>query len=173
MILASMLLCACGGKKENVEETVAETTKTEPQVHRTKEYHLQDTIRMGNNLLVYTLHRTSDESQPLVKDEYGDSHVDNLYDLKIWKNGADFFSQRFTKSTFKSLLDADFQKYGILDGFRYSRSEDGKLLFSVCVSYPDSDMSAPFVVTIGPDGSYTLKKDDVLDVEELSDTEEV
>ena len=38
-------------------------------------------------------------------------------------------------------------KNGILDGFRFNRVDNGKLVFSLCVSYPDSDLSAPFLLT--------------------------
>ncbi len=169
-MFVAFVLGACGGRKEKVNEPVQETVQTGPQLRRMNAYDLQDSIRMGSNKMVYTLHRDGDESQPMVTDENGDKHVDNFYELTIKKNGADFFSQRFTKASFKSMLDADFMKNGILDGFRYNRCEDGKLLFSICVSYPDSDMSAPFILTIGPDGSHSLRPDDVLDVEEVGDT---
>jgi hypothetical protein len=56
-------------------------------------------------------------------------------------------------------------KNGILDGFRFFRVDDGKLVFSLCVSYPDSDLSSPFLLTIGPDGSATITKDELMDVE--------
>ena len=42
---------------------------------------------------------------------------------------------------------------------------DGKLVFSLCVSYPESDLSSPFLLTIGPDGSATITKDEFMDVE--------
>ena len=56
-------------------------------------------------------------------------------------------------------------KNGILDGFRFNRVDNGKLVFSLCVSYPDSDLSAPFLLTIGPDGSSTIVEDEFMDVD--------
>ena len=45
-------------------------------------------------------------------------------------------------------------------------AKEGKLTFGVCVSFPESDMLTPFVLTIGPDGSYTLEPDTAPDIEE-------
>ena len=45
-------------------------------------------------------------------------------------------------------------------------AQEGKLTFGVCVSFPESDMSEPFVLTVGPDGSFTLEPDNAPDIEE-------
>ena len=58
-----------------------------------------------------------------------------------------------------------FKKYGIIDGIRFNRAEEGKPYFNPCVSYPESDLSSPFLLTIGPDGSSTITKDEYMDVE--------
>ena len=63
-----------------------------------------------------------------------------------------------------------FKKYGIIDGMRFNRAEEGKLYFNTCVSYPESDMSRPFILNIGPDGSYMILPDDDLDEEYITDS---
>ena len=131
-----------------------------------KDYDLTDSVTLGSHLYVYTIHRQADDSLKVVVDENGDKFVDNYYDLTIVRDGANFFRRRFTKLSFGSQLDESFRKNGILDGFRYMSAKEGKLTFGVCVSYPESDMSEPFLLTVGPDGSFTLEPDMAPDIEE-------
>lgn len=160
------LIASCGSKKE--PETVAETPKEEkkvPSINRLPEYHFEDDVQVGDRTYHYTLHREAVDSLGSVCDEYGDHYVNTFYELTIRRDGKEFYHKRFTKQTLGSKLSADFRKNGILDGFRFNRAEDGKLIFSLCVSYPDSDLSTPFLLTIGPDGSSTLTEDQFMDVE--------
>ena len=53
-----------------------------------------------------------------------------------------------------------------MDGLRFNHAEEGKLYFNTCVSFPDSDMTCPFILTIGPDGSFTLAPDPTFGEEE-------
>ena len=98
-------------------------------------------------------------------DEDGTKYKDNRYNLLVTKDGQTLFQRSFTKADFKSQLSSDFQKYGIMDGLRFNHIEDGKLIFNTCVSFPDSDMSCPFILAIGPDGSYTISPDTSIDEE--------
>jgi hypothetical protein len=43
--------------------------------------------------------------------------------------------------------------------------------FSLAVSFPDSDMSRPFKLNIGPDGSYMIVKDDTMEDEYSTDSQ--
>ena len=123
-----------------------------------------DTIKVGSRTYQYTFHREAQDSLGIVEDDMGTRYADNFYQLTILRDGGNFFKRRFTKADFRSLLGADFRQNGIFDGFRYSHSDDGKLFFSACISYPESDMSAPFFVVIGPDGSYTVQQDNTSDM---------
>lgn len=123
-----------------------------------------DVVKVGSRTYEYTFSRQAADSLGVVQDEMGDRYADNFYQLTIRRDGNNFFSRRFTKADFQALLGGDFLKNGIFDGFRYSHSDDGKLYFSACVSYPESDMSAPFFVVIGPDGSYTIESDNSSDM---------
>ena len=163
---AALIFVSCGKKQEKPVETApVEETKTEPSIHRLPEYHFTDSVQVGQRTYVYTLHREAVDSLGSVSDEYGDHYVNTFYTLDIKRGGSQFYSKRFTKQTLAGKLPADFMKNGILDGFRFFRVDDGKLVFSLCVSYPDSDLSSPFLLTIGPDGSSTITKDELMDVE--------
>lgn len=164
------VFCSCGDNKDQKDGQNTLTTEQQASVHRMKDYDLTDSVTMGNHLFVYTIHREADDSLKAVVDENGDKYVDNYYDLTILRDGTSFFRRRFTKLSFGNQLDDSFRKNGILDGFRYMSAKEGMLTFGVCVSFPESDMSEPFVLTVGPDGSFTLEPDTTPDIEETEDT---
>lgn len=159
-------MCSCDFKKGQADGQVLTTKEQQVVEHRMKEYNLKDSITLGSHLFVYSIHREADDSLKVVVDENGEKFVDNYYDLTIFKDGKEFFRRHFTKLSFASQLDESFRKNGILDGFRFISAKEGKLTFGICVSFPESDMSEPFVLTIGPDGSFTLEPDTAPDIEE-------
>jgi len=158
--------CSCENKAGSNSDNSLQTSEQQPVEHRMKDYDLTDSVTLGNHLFVYNIHREADDSLKVVVDENGDKFVDNYYDLTIQKDGGNFFRRRFTKASFGSQLDDNFRKNGILDGFRFMSAKEGMLTFGVCVSFPESDMSEPFVLTVGPDGSFTLEPDTAPDIEE-------
>lgn len=160
------VFCSCVNNTEKKDGQNLITTEQLAVEHRMKNYDLTDSVTMGNHLFVYSIHREADDSLKVVIDENGDKFVDNFYDLTIKRDGAGFFRRRFTKLSFGSQLDETFRKNGILDGFRFISAKEGKLTFGVCVSFPESDMSEPFLLTIGPDASFTLEPDTTPDIEE-------
>lgn len=161
------LTVGCGGN-ETAQEKEARRADTAAvsKVVVMPPYSYSDTIHAGSRLMEYKLERHASDSLFVRDAETGDKYADNYYTLTITRDGSVFFSHRFTKASFASLLDRGFRKNGILDGFRYAGTSDGKLLFGACISYPDSDMSTPFVVTVATDGSFGIKLDDIMDVEE-------
>ena len=122
-------------------------------------YTYTDSLMQGSHKVVFTITSQPDEELPEVVDEDGVKYRDNRWQLVITKDGSQLFNRSFTKADFKSKLSEDFQKYGIMDGLRYNHAEEGKLYFNTCVSFPESDMSCPFLLIIGPDGSYTITPD--------------
>lgn len=159
-------VCSCENKGGQTSGNTLQTSQQQAVEHRMKDYDLTDSVMMGSHLFVYNIHREADDSLKAVIDENGDKFVDNYYDLTVLRDGVDFFRRRFTKASFGSQLDDSFLKNGILDGFRFMTAQEGKLTFGVCVSFPESDMSEPFVLTVGPDGSFTLEPDNAPDIEE-------
>ena len=164
--LFASVFCSCMDKKGQTDGKESATAEQQVSEHRMKDYNLTDSVSLGSHLYVYTIHREADDSLKVVIDENGDKFVDNYYDLTVLKDGKEFFRRRFTKVSFGSQLDDNFRKNGILDGFRFMMAKEGQLTFGICVSFPESDMSEPFVLTIGPDGSYTLEPDTAPDIEE-------
>lgn len=155
---ALLLVASCGEKKQAQNETI-QTEVTEDEVHSILAYEYTDSLMQGSHRVVYTITSEADESLPLVVDEDGTKYNDNRICLEIVKDGSILFRRYFTKADFAGSLGSDFQQHGLMDGLRFNRAEEGKLYFNACVSLPDSDMSCPFILTVGPDGSYTIAPD--------------
>ena len=164
-----ILLLSCNNKKTETQE-ITQTEQPAEEIHSLHDYAYTDTLMQGSHKVVYTITSQPDDELPMVIDEDGVKYKDNRYKLVIVKDGKTLYDRSFTKADFKSLLSSDFQKYGIMDGLRFNHAEEGKLYFNACVSYPDSDMSYPFILTIGPDGSYSITPDTSLDEEDCPPT---
>lgn len=157
---------SCSRQKTETQQT-QQTEQGADETRSLPDYAYTDSLMQGSHKVVYTITSQSDETLPEVVDEDGVKYMDNRFSLIITKDGKAFFNHSFTKGDFRSLLSNDFQKYGIMDGLRFNYAEEGKLYFNTCVSFPDSDMSCPFILTIGPDGSYTITPDTTVEDEEL------
>ena len=172
-VLAAMLLglSACGNKKKS-ENIIAERMITVvPQAPiRMQDFSDERDVQWIGKQYHVSIHRHANDSLPKVKDEMGDTYLDNFYQLIIERDNATFFERRFVKADLRPYLARDFQRNGIIDGFRFISAAEGRLQFGLCISYPESDMSAPFILTIGPDASFSIEADDVMDVEETGDT---
>lgn len=156
--LGLVFLASCGPQKIE-QEGSDQTDQDNDGVWELPNYTYTDSLMQGSHKVVFTITSQPDEQLPEVVDEDGVKFKDNRFQLLIMKDGKQLFNRSFTKADFKSQLSEDFQKFGIMDGLRFNHAEEGKLYFNTCVSFPDSDMSCPFILTIGPDGSYTITPD--------------
>ena len=153
-----LTLIACQEQKTDAQQTVQTEQLTE-EIHNLPAYEYSDSLMQGSRKVVYTISREADDNLPIVEDEYGVKFKDNRYQLKVVKDGKALFGRSFTKADFKSHLSGEIEKYGIMDGMRFNYAQEGKLYFNACISLPESDMTCPFILTIGPDGSYTIEVD--------------
>lgn len=166
--VAIMMTAACGGKKTQPDQLVGqgdlEMSDTLSGVQRMRTYDYSDTVQVGGHQYCYTIHREASDSLPMVRDESGFVFADNIYKLTILKDGQPFVSRRFTKADFDHLLSDDFRRQGILDGFMCDTSQPG-LRFAVSVSYPQSDMYEPFLLTFDDRGGMVMERDTRSEVE--------
>ncbi len=153
-----ILFASCGPQKAETDGQ-KQAEQTENEVRSLPDYAYTDSLMQGSHKVVYAITSGADSTLQIVQDDDGTKYADNRFRLVVTKDGKQLFDRSFTKGDFKSQLPEDFQKYGIMDGMRFHHAEEGKLYFSTCVSFPDSDMSCPFILTIGPDGSYTITPD--------------
>ena len=163
--LGLVFLASCGPQKIE-QEGSDQTDQDNDGVWELPNYAYTDSLMQGSHKVVFTITSQPDEELPVVVDEDGMKYKDNRFNLLITKDGKQLFNRSFTKADFKSQLKEDFQKFGIMDGLRFNHAEEGKLYFNTCVSFPESDMSCPFILTIGPDGSYTITPDTSFDEED-------
>lgn len=160
-----LLMASCGSKKDETQETPQQEQDINA-VRSLSNYNYTDSLNQGSHKVIYTITRQPDDELPIVVDEDGLKYKDNRYTLVIIKDGSTFFNKSFTKNDFKTKLPKDFIKYGIMDGLRFDRAEEGKLYFFATVTYPElDDMSRPFILTIGPDGSHQIEIDTSPDME--------
>ena len=153
-----LFITSCGPQKTESQDS-SQTEQTADEVRSLSDYNYTDSLMQGSHKVVYTITRQPDDDLPTVIDEDGVKYKDNRFNLLIMKDGKKLFERSITKADFKSKLPDDFKKYGIIDGLRFNHAEEGKLYFNTCVSFPESDMTCPFLLTIGPDGSYTIAPD--------------
>lgn len=160
LLLSNSLLffVSCSPHKAN-KQASDQTERSVNEVRSLPDYAYTDSLMQGSHKVVYAITSGADSTLQIVQDEDGTKYADNRFQLLVTKDGKTLFSRSFTKADFKTHLPQDFKKYGIMDGMRFHHAEEGKLYFSTCVSFPDSDMSCPFILTIGPDGSYSIAPD--------------
>ena len=171
-LMLAMVLGACNKKAQSTgQEAVNEQApaKTENTILRLPTLHAEDTVMSGKNVYALMIHREACDSLGIVTDELGYRYADNLLKISVKKNGAMLFSRTFQKKDFLRMLDNDFAEKSILDGCRFMQVHEGMVSYALAVSYPDSDMSRPFKLNIGPDGSYMIVKYD--DLEDEYDTD--
>lgn len=169
-VLVMLMLASCNGNKSNnTDAWVAENH--EPVLRQLPDYYLEDSATVGGHLYTYEITREPSDSLPRVQDDMGDLYADNIICLTLRRDGNMYFKKRFTKATFASSIEENFYKNAILDGIRFIRGEAGQgLTFSFAVSYPDSDMSMPFLLTVTDGGSFSFVKNDNLDMMEGDST---
>ena len=173
LLMLSLVLCACN-KKVQSTDSAPEVDKTKKEaentLHRLPTLHVEDTVTSGSNVYALMINREACDSLGIVTDDMGYRYADNLLEISVKKNGAVLFNRTFKKKDFLHLLDGEFAKHSILDGCRFLQVHEGMVTFSLAVSYPDSDMSRPLKLNIGPDGCYMIVKNDDLEDEYISDS---
>lgn len=161
-----LLMASCTPQKSD-EQTTTSTEQADDGIRRLPDYAYRDSLMQGSHKVVYSIESTNADDLPVVVDEDGAKYSDKRFTLDITKDGKQLFHNKFTKADFKSQLPDEFKKLGIMDGIRFHHAQEGKLYFNTCVSFPESDMSCPFLLIIGPDGSYRIEPDTSLDEDEL------
>lgn len=162
----AVAVAACGGKKGNKDnESVLvkmdsvdahglqrmQTSKSETDIKfKGKEYHS-------------LVSRTPDESLPHVKNEMGDTYVDNKIVLRLTRGDATVVNKTFTKNDFASVVDAKFLSKSVLEGIVFDKTAPEGIVYAASVCYPQTDLYVPLSITITADGKMSIKKVDVLE----------
>lgn len=177
-MLTLSMVSACNNGKKTSDESMAPSKQASSKVdslQRMNDYHYSDRVDWNGRTVVYEVNRHAVDSLPVVTDETGIRYTDNVLSLTVSKEGGLIFHKTFYKHSFKSFLDSDFYKHAILEGMAFDRIENGKLCFSVSISYPMSDLYIPLLISFDSNGNYVITQDLVLDnvVETMDSAESV
>lgn len=170
--LASILACAMlallfqNCKNSNNDSTLSynyEQPNNEKKLIKSDDYRYSDTVCAGGHLYQYVIERHPADSLPIVTDDDGFSYADNYATLTIRRNDNQIFCRTFYKNSFRSFLPSDFIGSSVLDGMAFERPDGANLRFVASVSNPGTDLFVPLLITIDPNGNFTVEKSDELD----------
>lgn len=110
------------------------------------------------------IQRVPADSTSVVKNESGESYIDNEIMLRITRGkGEKVFSKTFTKHSFSGLVDANFLSRSILEGMVFDKTTEKGIVLAASVSFPQTDLYVPISLTISADGKMTMKKEEIMD----------
>jgi len=129
-------------------------------------------VKVGQTRYTYDIVREVNDTLPLVTGDDGERYADNYIRLRVNREGKEIFNKVFTKNHFRSYMEKGFISHAILEGMAFDKADGNNLRFATSVSYPASDIYIPLSITISPDGSYQITKDEVLDTVVATDSTE-
>ncbi len=147
--------------QDNTNEILYSLESESPDgLQRMKSMDIEDDVTWRGKSFHYMIHRMPCDSLPTVTDDLGDCYVDNVITLSIRREeGGQFLEKRFTKQSFSSVIEEGFLEHSILEGLVFDKETEQGLVFGASVSYPQSDLFIPVVITIAPNGSMTFRKE--------------
>ncbi len=174
MACAVLLCSGCGGNDRQTETGYSEYEKpdTANAVQEMRDYHYSAEVKVGRTRYTYDIVRETSDTLPPVTGDDGERYADNYIRLRVNREGKEIFNKAFTKRHFKSYVEESFISRAILEGMAFDKADNGNLRFAASVSYPASDIYIPLSITVAPDGSYQITKDEILDTVVTADTAE-
>lgn len=169
LTLLSVVCVSCKNKQDNGEASVASVSEEAPlPTGKTLPLNIDRKTKADGHDYHYIINREPIDNT--VEDEEGNVFYDNEISILVERDGGQMYKRSFTRENFLSMLDEGFRQYGILDGCRFVKIDKGSVVFSLCVSYPESDLFTPFLLTVHPDGSGSFSPDNTLDVDNFADS---
>lgn len=166
VVLGTLLLVGCGGKKSESSDIIVTTTETpKPKAPvRMQSYRQTKDVVWVDKSYQVVIDRTPDDSLRMAVDETGQKYVDNRVSLRVIRaDGSVFFSHSFTKSSFDAYIDGDYRDGGILEGFVFDKVEGSRLVFASSVCLPQTDEYIPLVVSVSSQGEIGIRRDSQMD----------
>ena len=165
VVVAALVLGACGNKKKSEDIITQRVVKAAPQGPiRMPENNDQRDVNWIGKTYHITIHRVPADTLSLVKDDTGQQYVDNIFTLTVSRqDGSVFFTRQFVKTDFARLVGDDFRRTGILEGFVFDKANGDWLEFGASVGRPQTDEYIPLVVRLSRMGDVDMKVDTQLD----------
>ena len=165
VVVAALVLGACGNKKKSEDIITQRVVKAAPQgpIRMPENTDQRDVNWIGKTYHI-TIHRLPADTLSLVKDDTGQQYVDNVFTLTVSRqDGSVFFTRKFVKTDFARLVGDDFRRTGILEGFVFDKANGDWLEFGASVGRPQTDEYMPLVVRLSRMGDVDMKVDTQLD----------
>lgn len=158
-----MLLGGCKEKKQANDETIIAIDYTPPVVtgpiSMDSLTESRSVVWMNRGYTV-SITRVPMPTLPMVSNDYGQKYVDNRVTVVVRRpDGSEFYNEVFTKSSFSTLLDADYKKNGLLAGIRFVKAEGQRLEFAVSIAHALLIDSEEMVLKLTVDSQKNLKID--------------
>lgn len=134
-----VVVVACGGKKGASDKESVLATMDSVDAHglqRMQTSKSETDFKFKGKDYHSIVSRTPDESLPHIKNEMGDTYVDNKIVLRLWRGNEKVFDKTFTKNDFSSVVDAKFLSNSILEGIVYDKDYIRKVVYAASVCYP-------------------------------------
>lgn len=164
LILCSYLSCSLSSNKEqeNVRILMKDSIEnSSPQKMPISESKIKLTYKEKE--YVSTIIRQPDEKQPIVRNQQGDTFIDNNITLHLTQANETVINRTFTKTDFASLINARFMEYAILEGLIYDKTTTEGFIYIASISYPQSDLYVPIKLTITTNGSIRMEKEELIE----------
>lgn len=166
MLPLAVAVAACGGKKGNKDNESVLVKMDSVDAHglqRMQTSRSETDIKFKGKEYHSLVSRTPDESLPHVKNEMGDTYVDNKIVLRLTRGDATVVNKTFTKNDFASVVDAKFLSKSVLEGIVFDKTAPEGIVYAASVCYPQTDLYVPLSITFTADGKMSIKKVDVLE----------
>lgn len=163
------LLTACGGRTESAQtdaDSAVQTALADGPRSADGDLQRESSATLGGHQYTISIHRYADKSLSTVKDELGQEFYDNSVEIKIQRDGSNFYSKTFTKEAFLNHLSASDRTSTILLGMAFDaeRSEANTLCFGAQIGQPGIESGPAFTVLIPTNGSaVSILRDTVQD----------
>ncbi len=173
-VVMVVLLClvACGEKKTSRDDIITtdyEAPALQAPIAMESQTSENDVPWIEDRVYYVFTQRTPADSLPHVTDSNGQEYVDNKVNITVKRRDQTVFFQRtFTKSSFASCIDADYQNSARLEDVRFLQVDGDCLVFSATLNHPGAadDEAIDLMLSINRLGELSIK---VFDDDNLRD----
>ncbi len=165
LLAALTLLAACKEKKQTQDIIAPKVEAPKPSGPiRMQPYDTTSDVQWLGKAYKVQVVRTANDSLPMVKDETGQTFVDNRIAVIVRRaDGSVAISKTFTKAYFERHIDAHYREMGILEGLVFDKVDGNFLQFAASVCLPQTDEYIPLEVKIDNFGNVSVERDSELD----------
>lgn len=171
--LVIVLISACGGKSSDKAGSGEQEISLKDSIDARGVQSMQESksemaIEFKGKSYSSMVYRCPDESLPHVKNDMGDTYMDNKISVRLMSGTTEIFNRTFTKNDFSAVVDSDFLSKSILEGIVFDKTSPDGFVFAASVCYPQTDLYMPLSITVTKEGKMTIRKVDMLE-ENLSE----